>query len=75
MKWQQSIFRKMLTPENAAPANDATTGGVLTKKSTLYRSHQQERTSYQPLYREPSDSAFAADWSQTKPRVLYHRFY
>jgi hypothetical protein len=34
---------------NAAPANGATTGlRVLTKKSNLYRSHQQERTPYQP---------------------------
>ena len=34
---------------NAAPANDATTGAAgANQKSNLYRSHQQERTSYQP---------------------------
>ena len=49
MKWQQSIFRKMPIPEMLLlPMVQLLGLRVLTKKSNLYRSHQQERTLYQP---------------------------
>ncbi|MGM8363319.1 conjugative transposon protein TraM [Flavobacterium sp. ARAG 55.4] len=58
---------------NAAPAN------IATPNVALGASQKEHFVSFTPtrknivtaLYREPSDSAFAADWSQTKNRGFY----
>ena len=57
---------------NAAPANDATTGAAGANQKEQFVSFTPTRKNIvSALYREPSDSAFAADWSQTKNRGFY----
>jgi len=57
---------------NAAPANGATTGAAgATQKEQFVSFTPTRRNIVSALYREPSDSAFAADWSQTKNRGFY----
>ena len=63
--------------ENGAPANgttpnDATpaSAGANQKESFVAFTPARKNT-VSALYREPSDSAFAADWSQTKNRDFY----
>ncbi|KMQ71668.1 conjugative transposon protein TraM [Chryseobacterium koreense] len=57
---------------NAAPANGATTGTAGAKQKEQFVSFTPTRKNIvSALYREPSDSAFAADWSQTKNRGFY----
>ncbi|MCT3918878.1 conjugative transposon protein TraM [Elizabethkingia anophelis] len=57
---------------NAAPANGATTGAAGANQKEQFVSFTPTRKNIvSALYREPSDSAFAADWSQTKNRGFY----
>ncbi|WP_312285536.1 conjugative transposon protein TraM [Chryseobacterium gleum] len=57
---------------NAAPANGATTGAAGANQKEQFVSFTPTRKNIvSTLYREPSDSAFAADWSQTKNRGFY----
>lgn len=57
---------------NAAPANSATTGAAGANQKEQFVSFTPTRKNIvSALYREPSDSAFAADWSQTKNRGFY----
>ena len=56
---------------NAAPANDATTGAGANQKEQFVSFTPTRKNIVSALYREPSDSAFAADWSQTKNRGFY----
>lgn len=57
---------------NAAPANGATTGAAGANQKEQFVSFTPIRKNIvSALYREPSDSAFAADWSQTKNRGFY----
>ncbi|MGJ1419593.1 conjugative transposon protein TraM [Sphingobacterium spiritivorum] len=57
---------------NAAPANGATTGAAGANQKEQFVSFTPTRKNIvSALYREPSDSAFAADWSQTKSRGFY----
>jgi len=57
---------------NAAPANGATTGVAGANQKEQFVSFTPTRKNIvSALYREPSDSAFAADWSQTKNRGFY----
>ncbi|KOS05796.1 conjugal transfer protein TraM [Flavobacterium akiainvivens] len=57
---------------NAAPANGATTGAAGANQKEQFVSFTPTRNNIvSALYREPSDSAFAADWSQTKNRGFY----
>ncbi|SNV49679.1 Bacteroides conjugative transposon TraM protein [Chryseobacterium taklimakanense] len=57
---------------NAAPANGATNGAAGTNQKEQFVSFTPTRKNIvSALYREPSDSAFAADWSQTKNRGFY----
>lgn len=54
---------------NAAPANGATAGANQKEQFVSFTPTRKNIVS--ALYREPSDSAFAADWSQTKNRGFY----
>ncbi|ULT39056.1 conjugative transposon protein TraM [Niabella defluvii] len=57
---------------NAAPANGATTGAAGANQKEQFVSFTPTRKNIvSALYRKPSDSAFAADWSQTKNRGFY----
>ncbi|MDM1039039.1 conjugative transposon protein TraM [Myroides odoratimimus] len=64
-------------PQNANTGNIAHTNGVTPAAASA--NQKEQFVSFTPtrknivsaLYREPSDSAFAADWSQTKNRVFY----
>ncbi|WP_185247972.1 conjugative transposon protein TraM [Chryseobacterium bernardetii] len=57
---------------NAVPANGATTGVAGANQKEQFVSFTPTRKNIvSALYREPSDSAFAADWSQTKNRGFY----
>ncbi|AZA58827.1 conjugative transposon protein TraM [Chryseobacterium shandongense] len=57
---------------NAVPANGATTGAASANQKEQFVSFTPTRKNIvSALYREPSDSAFAADWSQTKNRGFY----
>ena len=57
---------------NAAPANGATNGAAGANQKEQFVSFTPTRKNIvSALYREPSDSAFAADWSQTKNRGFY----
>lgn len=57
---------------NAAPANGASTGAAGANQKEQFVSFTPTRKNIvSALYREPSDSAFAADWSQTKNRGFY----
>ncbi|WP_407476254.1 conjugative transposon protein TraM [Elizabethkingia anophelis] len=57
---------------NAAPANGAATGAAGANQKEQFVSFTPTRKNIvSALYREPSDSAFAADWSQTKNRGFY----
>ena len=57
---------------NAAPANGATPGAAGANQKEQFVSFTPTRKNIvSALYREPSDSAFAADWSQTKNRGFY----
>ncbi len=57
---------------NAAPANGATTGAAGANQKEQFVSFTPTRKNIvSALYREPSDSAFASDWSQTKNRGFY----
>lgn len=56
---------------NAAPANDATTGAGANQKEQFVSFTPTRKNIVSALYREPSDSAFAADRSQTKNRGFY----
>jgi hypothetical protein len=48
---------------------------VLTKKSILYRSHQQERTPYQPCTVNRRTVPLQPIGAKQKPWFLYRRFY
>ncbi|MFN3664566.1 MAG: conjugative transposon protein TraM [Sediminibacterium sp.] len=57
---------------NAAPTGGATTGAAGANQKEQFVSFTPTRKNIvSALYREPSDSAFAADWSQTKNRGFY----
>ncbi len=57
---------------NAATANGANSGTVGANQKEYFVSFTPTRkNTVSALYREPSDSAFAADWSQTKNRGFY----
>ncbi|PVH26839.1 conjugative transposon protein TraM [Sphingobacterium corticibacter] len=57
---------------NAAPANGAAPGAAGANQKEQFVSFTPTRKNIvSALYREPSDSAFAADWSQTKNRGFY----
>ncbi|MCT4317844.1 conjugative transposon protein TraM [Elizabethkingia anophelis] len=57
---------------NAAPANGTATGTVGANQKEHFVSFTSTRkNAVSALYREPSDSAFAADWNQTKNRGFY----
>lgn len=57
---------------NAVPANDATTGAAGANQKEQFVSFTPTRKNIvSALYREPSDSSFAPDWSQTKNREFY----
>ena len=57
---------------NAAPANGTTTGAAGANQKEQFVSFTPTRKNIvSALYREPSDSVFAADWSQTKNRGFY----
>ncbi|OJY83549.1 MAG: conjugative transposon protein TraM [Sphingobacteriales bacterium 40-81] len=57
---------------NAAPANGAVPAAVGANQKEHFVSFTPTRKNIvSALYREPSDSAFAADWSQTKNRGFY----
>ncbi|PZR27592.1 MAG: conjugative transposon protein TraM [Citrobacter freundii] len=57
---------------NAAPANGTTTAAAGANQKEQFVSFTPTRKNIvSALYREPSDSAFAADWSQTKNRGFY----
>ncbi|AZB17222.1 conjugative transposon protein TraM [Chryseobacterium indologenes] len=57
---------------NAAPANGATTGVAGANQKEQFVSFKPTRKNIvSALYREPSDSAFAVDWSETKNRGFY----
>lgn len=57
---------------NTAPANGAATGAAGANQKEQFVSFTPTRKNIvSALYREPSDSAFAADWSQTKNRGFY----
>jgi conjugative transposon TraM protein len=66
---------KNTTTENAAPANGAVLGAV----SAVGTNQKEHFLSFTParkntvsaLYREPTDSAFLADWSETRNRGFY----
>jgi len=57
---------------NAAPANGANSGTAGANQKEHFVSFTPTRkNAVSALYREPSDSAFAADWSQAKNRGFY----
>ena len=57
---------------NAAPANGATPAAAGANQKEQFVSFTPTRKNIvSALYREPSDSAFAADWSETKNRGFY----
>jgi len=57
---------------NAAPANGTATGTAGANQKEHFVSFTPTRkNTVSALYREPSDSAFSADWSQTKNRGFY----
>ncbi|MCT3651537.1 conjugative transposon protein TraM [Elizabethkingia anophelis] len=57
---------------NAAPTNGTVTGAAGANQKEQFVSFTPTRKNIvSALYREPSDSAFAADWSQTKNRGFY----
>ena len=57
---------------NAAPANGTATGAAgANQKEHLVSFTPTRKNTVSALYREPSDSAFAADWSQAKNRGFY----
>ena len=57
---------------NAAPANGTATGAAGANQKEYFVSFTPTRkNTVSALYREPSDSAFAADWSQAKNRGFY----
>lgn len=57
---------------NAAPANGAVPSAAGANQKEQFVSFTPTRKNIvSALYREPSDSAFAADWSQTKNRGFY----
>ena len=57
---------------NAAPANGTATGAAGANQKEHFVSFTPTRkNTVSALYREPSDSAFAADWSQAKNRGFY----
>lgn len=57
---------------NAAPANGTATGAAGSNQKEHFVSFTPTRkNTVSALYREPSDSAFAADWSQAKNRGFY----
>ena len=66
---------KNTTTENATPANGAVPGAV-SAAGTNQKEHfvsftPARKNTVSALYREPTDSAFLADWSQTKNRGFY----
>lgn len=57
---------------NAAPANGTATGAAGANQKEYFVSFTPTRkNAVSALYREPSDSAFASDWSQAKNRGFY----
>ncbi|SFW67262.1 conjugative transposon protein TraM [Chitinophaga sancti] len=57
---------------SAAPANGTATGAAGANQKEYFVSFTATRkNTVSALYREPSDSAFAADWSQAKNRGFY----
>lgn len=56
---------------NATPANGATPAAGANQKEQFVSFTPTRKNIVSALYREPSDSAFAADWSQTKNRGFY----
>lgn len=57
---------------NTVPATNANSGAVGANQKEHFVSFTPTRkNTVSALYREPSDSAFAADWSQTKNRGFY----
>ncbi|MDV3568804.1 conjugative transposon protein TraM [Elizabethkingia anophelis] len=66
---------KNTTTENATPANDAIPGAV-SAAGTNQKEHfvsftPARKNAVSALYREPTDSAFLADWSETRNRGFY----
>lgn len=64
-------------PQNANTGNVTHTNGVIPAAESANQKEQfisftpTRKNIVSALYREPSDSAFAADWSQTKNRIFY----
>lgn len=57
---------------DALPSNDATVSSkVSTQKEHFVSFTSARKNTVSALYREPSDSAFLADWSQNKNRGFY----
>ncbi|SCY74855.1 Bacteroides conjugative transposon TraM protein [Flavobacterium anhuiense] len=57
---------------DALPSNDATAASkVSTQKERFVSFTSARKNTVSALYREPSDSAFLADWSQNKNRGFY----
>ena len=66
---------KNTTTENATPANGAIPGAV-SAAGTNQKEHfvsftPARKNAVSALYREPTDSAFLADWSETRNRGFY----
>ncbi|SHH23641.1 Bacteroides conjugative transposon TraM protein [Chryseobacterium oranimense] len=63
-------------PQNTNTGEAAPTGNTASGASTNQKEHfvaftPTRKNTVSALYREPTDSAFAADWSQTKNRGFY----
>lgn len=66
---------KNTTTENATPANGAIPGAVsaagTNQKEPFVSFTPARKNAVSALYREPTDSAFLADWSETRNRGFY----
>ena len=57
--------------ENGTPVNDTTPAAGANQKEHFVSFTSARKNTVSALYREPSDSAFLADWSETKNRGFY----
>lgn len=57
--------------ENGTPANGTTPAAGANQKEHFVSFTSARKNTVSALYREPSDSAFLADWSETKNRGFY----
>lgn len=57
--------------ENGTPANGTTPAAGANQKEHFVSFTSARKNTVSALYREPSDSAFLADWSETKNREFY----